>query len=77
MEFGFRKYRNGDIYNIGYAYNYYMPQTANFIKPLLKISDNAMLSTQAYASIATGGGRRVYGPNSTWLSLKLSQRNTL
>jgi len=61
-------YRNGDIYNIGYAYNYYhKPQIS--LNHYWKISDNAMLSTQAYASIATGGGRRVYGPNSTWLSL--------
>lgn len=61
-------YRNGEIYNIGYAYNYYhKPQIS--LNHFWKIRENTMLSTQVYASIATGGGRRVYGSNSAWLSI--------
>ena len=62
-------YRNGEIYNIGYAYNYYhKPQIS--LSHYWKINDESMLSTQVYASIATGGGRRIYGANSSWLSLQ-------
>lgn len=61
-------YRNGEIYNIGYAYNYYhKPQIS--LSHYWKISETSMLSTQVYASIATGGGRRVSGSNSAWLSI--------
>ncbi|MGE0077578.1 MAG: TonB-dependent receptor [Bacteroidales bacterium] len=62
-------YRNGKIYNIGYAYNYYhKPQVS--LNHYWKINDVSMLATQVYASIATGGGRRIYGANSSWLSLQ-------
>lgn len=61
-------YRNGEIYNIGYAYNFYhKPQIS--LNHYWKINDVSMLSTQVYASLATGGGRRVAGSNSDWLSL--------
>ncbi len=60
-------YRNGKIYNTGYAYNYYhKPQFS--LSHYWKIGDLGMLSTQAYASKAKGGGRRVSGSNSQWLS---------
>lgn len=62
-------YRNGKIYNIGYAYNYYhKPQVS--LNHYWKIDENSLLSTQVYASIATGGGRRIWGANSNWLSLQ-------
>jgi len=62
-------YRNGERYNIGYAYNYYhKPQVS--LNHYWKIDDKSLLSTQVYASIATGGGRRIYGSNSSWLSLQ-------
>ncbi|MGD9976532.1 MAG: TonB-dependent receptor [Bacteroidales bacterium] len=61
-------YRNGEEYPIGYAYNYYhKPQLS--LNHYWKINDVSMLSTQVYASIATGGGRRISGSNSSWLSL--------
>jgi len=61
-------YRNGEVYNIGYAYNYYhKPQIS--LSHYWKISDVSLLSTQVYASIASGGGRRVAGSNSSWLSI--------
>ena len=60
-------YRNGQIYTTGYAYNFYhKPQMS--LNHYWKLNDNSMLTTQIYASLATGGGRRVYGQNSTWLS---------
>ena len=62
-------YRNGEVYNIGYAYNYYhKPQIS--LNHYWKINDVSMLSNQVYASLATGGGRRIYGANSAWLSLQ-------
>ncbi len=61
-------YRNGEVYNIAYAYNFYhKPQIS--LSHYWKINENSMLSTQVYASLATGGGRRVYGSNSAWLSI--------
>jgi len=61
-------YRNGEIYTIGYAYNYYhKPQIS--LSHYWKIDETSMLSTQVYASVARGGGRRVAGSNSSWLSL--------
>ncbi len=60
-------YRNGQIYATGYAYNYYhKPQMS--INHFWKISDVTNLNTSVYASIARGGGRRIYGPKSGWLS---------
>lgn len=60
-------YRNGKIYSSGYAYNYYhKPQIS--INHYWTINEKSALSTQIYGSIATGGGRRVYGANSTWLT---------
>ena len=64
-------YRNGEIYNIGYAYNYYhKPQIS--LNHYWKINEATMLSTSAYISKSNGGGRRVYGSNSSWLSVNYS-----
>lgn len=53
-------YRGGEVYNTAYAYNYYhKPQMS--LNHYWKISENTLLSTSAYASIARGGGRRAYG----------------
>lgn len=61
-------YRNGEIYNTGYAYNYYhKPQIS--LNHYWTINENSNLSTAVYASISSGGGRRVYGQNSNWLSI--------
>lgn len=60
-------YRNGEIYTTGYAYNYYhKPQIS--LNHYWSINDNSNLSTQVYASVATGGGRRTYGTNANWLN---------
>jgi len=62
-------FRNGELYTIGYAYNYYhKPQLA--LNHFWKMDEHTSLTTQVYASIANGGGRRVYGANSSWLSLQ-------
>jgi outer membrane cobalamin receptor len=61
-------YRNGEIYNIGYAYNYYhKPQIS--LNHYWKIDETTLLSTALYVSKSNGGGRRVYGPNSQWLGV--------
>lgn len=60
-------YRNGEIYNIAYAYNYYhKPQFS--LNHFIKFSENTKLSTSVYASIGRGGGRRSAGSNSGWLA---------
>lgn len=60
-------YRDGKIYPTGYAYNYYHKPQLSLIHNW-NISETQSLSTQAYASLAYGGGRRVFGSNSNWLS---------
>jgi outer membrane receptor for ferrienterochelin and colicin len=61
-------YRNGEIYNTAYAYNYYhKPQVS--LNHYWVISEDSKLSTSAYASISKGGGRRAYGDDSHWLYL--------
>jgi len=52
-------YKNGKIFSSSYNY-YHKPQMS--INHFWKINDNTNLSTAVYASIATGGGRRLYGP---------------
>jgi len=59
-------YRNGQLYATGYAYNFYhKPQMS--INHFWKISDVTNLNTSVYASMARGGGRRIYGDKSGWL----------
>lgn len=61
-------YRNGEVYMTGYAYNYYhKPQIS--LNHYWTISDVSSLTTQIYGSKSTGGGRRIFGANSNWLSL--------
>jgi len=60
-------YRNGEIYNAGYAYNYYhKPQIS--LNHYWTINEKSKLSTSIYASISDGGGRRVSGANAPWLN---------
>ncbi|MDI3527309.1 MAG: hypothetical protein PWR03_1492 [Tenuifilum sp.] len=60
-------YRNGKIYTSAYAYNFYhKPQMS--LNHYWKIDESSMLVTNLYASLATGGGRRVYGLNANWLN---------
>jgi hypothetical protein len=60
-------YRNGKIYGTGYAYNFYhKPQIS--LSHYWNINESSLLSTQVYASMSSGGGRRVAGANSGWLS---------
>lgn len=56
LDFG---YRDGKVYSSSKNY-YHKPQMS--INHFWKINDNTNLSTAVYASIATGGGSRLYGP---------------
>lgn len=61
-------YINGEIVGSGYGYNYYhKPQVS--LNHYWTINDKSSLSTSLYASIATGGGRRVRGNHSEWLTI--------
>ena len=61
-------YRNGEIYNTAYAYNFYhKPQIS--LNHYWVINENSKLSTSVYASISQGGGRRAYGANDGWLKI--------
>jgi len=63
-------YRNGEIYNTGYAYNYYhKPQMS--LNHYFKINDNSKISTSVYASYGRGGGRRVTG-TTTWMTTDIN-----
>ncbi|OFX88022.1 MAG: TonB-dependent receptor [Bacteroidetes bacterium GWF2_33_16] len=56
-------YRDGEIYNTAYAYNYYhKPQLS--LNHYWTINEKSNLSTAAYASISKGGGRRTHGNSS-------------
>ncbi len=52
--------RNGKAYNGGYGYNYYHKPQAS-LNHYWNISDQTKLNTSLYASIASGGGRRMGG----------------
>jgi len=61
-------YRDGKIYNGGYAYNYYhKPQVS--LNHYWNLDETSMLSTSLYISKSKGGGRRIYGANKNWLSI--------
>lgn len=61
-------YINGRIEGGGYARNFYhKPQLS--LNHYWDINDKSSLYTSLYASIATGGGRRVRGAQSGWLDL--------
>ena len=62
-------YRNGEIYNTGYAYNeYHKPQF--YLNHFWEINTNTTLHTSTYASIGRGGGRRVDGEMDHWLEFQ-------
>ena len=59
---------NGEITGGGYGYNFYhKPQIS--LNHYWTISEKSSLTTSAYASLATGGGRRARGAKSNWLSI--------
>lgn len=60
--------RNGEIYGGNYGYNEYHKPQAQF-NHYWKIKDNLKLNTSLYASIGTGGGRIIDGPQKDWLSI--------
>lgn len=61
-------YINGEIVGSGYGYNYYhKPQVS--LNHYWTINEKSSLSTSLYASIASGGGRRVRGNHSEWLTI--------
>ncbi len=60
-------YRNGKVYGGAYGYNVYNKPQAS-LNDYWQISNNTLLSTAVYASIATGGGRRVDGSGSKMLN---------
>lgn len=61
-------YINGEIVGGGYGYNYYhKPQIS--LNHYWTIDENSSLTTSLYASLATGGGRRVRGAKSNWLTI--------
>ncbi len=60
-------YRNGKVYGGAYGYNVYNKPQAS-LNDYWQITKNTLLSTAVYASIATGGGRRVDGPGSQMLN---------
>lgn len=67
-------YLNGDIINGGYAYNkYHKPQIS--LNHYWDINPKTSLSTAIYASIATGGGRRVLGNSAKWLNFEYPSGN--
>ncbi|MDR1583015.1 MAG: TonB-dependent receptor [Prevotellaceae bacterium] len=57
-------YRNGKVYGGNYGYNkYHKPQIS--LNHYWDIDETSMLSTAAYASVGTGGGRRISGAQSS------------
>lgn len=61
-------YLNGELTGGAYGYNYYhKPQVS--LNHYWTINENSSLTTSLYASMATGGGRRVRGNNSNWLAI--------
>ena len=61
-------YINGELVGGGYGYNFYhKPQVS--LNHYWTIDDKSSLTTSLYASISTGGGRRVRGEKSDWLKI--------
>jgi outer membrane cobalamin receptor len=60
-------YRNGKIYGGAYGYNVYNKPQAS-LNDYWQITKKTLLTTAVYASIASGGGRRVDGPGSQMLN---------
>ncbi|MDR2383316.1 MAG: TonB-dependent receptor, partial [Prevotellaceae bacterium] len=74
-------YRNGKIYGGGYGYNeFHKPQIS--LNHYWDISETSTLSTVAYVSVGTGGGRRISGVgnykyNLSWYNGKPNDLNFL
>lgn len=61
-------YMNGELTGGAYGYNFYhKPQVS--LNHYWTIDEKSSLTTSLYASMATGGGRRVRGVKSNWLSI--------
>ena len=61
-------YINGEVVGTGYGYNYYhKPQIS--LNHSWTIDENSSLATSVYASLSSGGGRRVRGAHSEWLTI--------
>ena len=61
-------YLNGELTGGAYGYNYYhKPQVS--LNHYWTINEQSSLTTSLYASMATGGGRRVRGAQSNWLAI--------
>jgi len=64
-DFGFRE---GEIYGGAYGYNYYhKPQGS--LNHFWNINENTLWTNVLYASLGRGGGRRIDGPQKSWLSV--------
>ncbi|MFW6371833.1 MAG: TonB-dependent receptor, partial [Bacteroidota bacterium] len=60
--------REGEAYGGAYGFNYYhKPQSS--LNHYWNINDNTLWTNVLYASIGRGGGRRVQGPQSSWLTV--------
>jgi len=63
--------REGKPFGGGYGYNYYhKPQGS--LNHYWNISEKTLLTNVLYASIGTGGGRRIAGDRSNWLGVNYS-----
>ena len=60
--------RDGEAYGGGYGYNYYHKPVAS-LNHYWDINEKTLLNTVLYGSIGTGGGRRIGGPSSNWLTV--------
>ena len=68
-------YKDGKIQGTGYGYNeYHKPQIS--LVHIWQIDSKSMLSTSAYASLARGGGRRIFGENGSTSYLLAVDNNT-
>lgn len=59
---------NGEITGGAYGYNSYHKPVLS-LNHFWSIDETSSLSTVAYASIATGGGRQAYGEGKNWVSI--------
>jgi len=57
-------YKNGQLYSASYNF-YHKPQIS--LNHYWSIDPQTTLSTSAYVSISSGGGRRIFGDESNWL----------
>jgi len=60
--------REGKVYGGGYGYNYYHKPQAQ-LNHYWNMDEETLLTTSVYASVGSGGGRRVSGNKSSWLGV--------